>query len=147
MKNQQVWFSWLTQQSAEAADFVRDFVWLELWSAGWCCVRAEVVLAVSYVPFYSSLISSTSNLDKSLVIYEFLSGKNIEPNTNLDISRIRHFRSGIFPNFDIFRWYFPKIPCFFRNLHLYNFFANFFTKTCSRRLGASRLRNGAHSFW
>ena len=79
------------------------------------------MLAVSYVPFYSSLISSTSNLDKSLVIYEFLSGKNIEPNTNIDISRIRHFRSGIFPNFDIFRWYFPKIPCFFE-IYIYTTF-------------------------
>ena len=64
---------------------------------------------------------SSSNLDNSLVTYEFLSGENIEPNTNIDISRIRHFRSGIVPNFDIFRWYFPKIPCFFE-IYIYTTF-------------------------
>ena len=84
-------------------------------------MRTEVVVAVSYVPFHPSLISSTSNLDKSLIIYEFLSGKTIEPNTNIDISRIQHFRSGIFPNFDIFRWYFPKIPCFSK-IYIYTTF-------------------------
>ena len=31
---------------------------------------------------------------------------------------------------------FSKNTLFFRNLHLYNFFAIFFTKICSRRLGA-----------